>query len=165
MSSKGKIPGLQTGVRSGSAKKKKKDTRDNSGINNAAAINSSDEDDRLLVPKLSQHRLSSSKAGEPEPIAGSSSRGFILGKHTAAINKFITAYTISIVGRVFHSSEANHVRDEALCLAALTLNIFASADEYEQHIREHPAEFAQWKKKNNASVRQAASVSIQNACD
>ena len=113
--------------------------RDNSSINHDAAINSSDEDDRQLVPKLSQHRLSSSKACEPEPIADSSSRGFILGKHTAAINKFITAYTISIVGRVFHSSEANHVRDEALCLAALTLNIFASADEYEQHIREHPA--------------------------
>ena len=52
VSSKGKIPGLQTGVRSGPAKKKKKDTRDNSGINNDAAINSSDEDDRLLVPKL-----------------------------------------------------------------------------------------------------------------
>ena len=153
-------------MRSEPAKKKKKDTRDNGGINNDAAINSSDEeDDRLLVPKLSQHRLSSSKAGEPEPIAGSSSRGFILGKHTAAINKFITAYTISIVGRVFHSSEAYHVRDEAIRLAALTLNLFASADEYEQHIREHPAEFAQWKKKNNASVRQAASVSIQNACD
>lgn len=164
VSSKGKIPGLQTGVRSGPAKKKKKDTRDTSGINNAAAINSSDEDD-LLMPKLSQHRLSSSKAGEPEPIAGSSSRGFILGKYTAVINKFVTAYTLSIVGRVFHSSEANHVRDEALCLAAVTLNIFASADEYEQHIREHPAEFAQWKRKNNASVRQAASVSIQNTCD
>jgi hypothetical protein len=50
-------------------------------------------------------------------------------------------------------------------LAALTLNLFASADEYEQHIREHPAEFGQWRKKNNASVRQAASVSIQNTCD
>ena len=74
-------------------------------------------------------------------------------------------YTISIVGRVFHSLEANNVRDEALRLAALTLNIFASADEYEQHIGEHPAEFAQWKKKNNASVRQAASVSIQITCD
>ncbi len=70
--SKGMIPGLQTGVRSESAKKKKKDTRDNSGIqvHNDAAINSSDEDGRLLVP---QHRLSSSKAVEPEPIAGSSS--------------------------------------------------------------------------------------------
>ncbi len=87
VSSKGKIPGLQTGVRSGSAKKKKKDTRDNSGINNDAAINSSDEDDRRLVPKLSQHQLSSSKAGEPESIAGSSSRGFILAKHTTQINK------------------------------------------------------------------------------
>ena len=56
VSRKGAIPCLQTGLRSGSAKKKNKDSNNNS-----------DEDNRLLVPKLSQHRLSSSKAGEPEP--------------------------------------------------------------------------------------------------
>ena len=55
VSSKGKIPGLQTGVRSGPTKKKRRDTRDTRDIND-----SSDEDARQLVPKLSQ--ISSSKA-------------------------------------------------------------------------------------------------------